>query len=321
MAREFYTADRVNLNEVRYGIIEGIAAWTSQPLALQELLTKPASMQAYKRDNSRLRWMKTSEQGRAMLGEKTFEVVTPTFDVYGWEEGWTIEGLAMKAAMDVLQETKESLIAHDELVIGKIVEKCFAETGGAWNAGGGTYDVPAPYLNNTFDATHTHLLRQSAISLANVVTNRKLLREHGYNKIIVMCHTNEYTTILNELQAIGSDSNAKVSNPVSIAALQGEITNLRGMSFVESDYIPSGYYLMLATGFGMGDAKPLRMHEIPGLEGIIFQNGKGGLHPLDGASMKHDFGLTTEHRGAIVAVKIADSGSYAAPSLNYTVDA
>lgn len=318
MGREFYTQDRVNLNEVRYGILNAIQMWNSQPLAVQEMFTEKAGMEAYKRDNTRLRWQKSSEFGRGMLTEKTFEIVSPTYSEFGWEEGWTVEGLALKRYMDVLTTTGEGLIAHDELVVGAIFEQMFSASVGAWNGSGSV--APAPYQNNTFTTSHTHLVRQTAISLANLLTNRKLLTEHGYNNISIFCHSDEYTTLLGEMTAIGSGSNAKVSNPASIAALQGDIVPVYGMSLIETDFVPSGYYLMVANGYGLGRIKPIKFHEIPGLEGIIYKDGGNGLHPLDGASMKHDFGLTTAHRGAIVAVKIAANGSYAAPTINYKID-
>jgi len=317
MAREFYTADRVNLNEVRYGIIEAVQMWTSQPLALKEQVTRGAGMKAYKRDSTRLRWNKAAELGKGMMGEKTFDIVTPTYEVFDWQEGWTIEGLAMKSYMDVLQGTNEGLIAHDELVIGSIFDQLFSSTAGSWNADG---DIPAPYLNNIFLGTHTHLLRQTAITIPNLLTARNHIREHGYNGVIVYLNSDEYTTFLQKLAAVGSSSEAKVNNQVSVTALQGTVQSIYGMTFVESDYVPSGYYVMVASGFGEGIVKPLRFHEIPGLEGIIYKDGNSGLHLLDGASMKHDFGFTTEHRGAFLVCKIAASGVYSEPSLNYLTD-
>jgi hypothetical protein len=84
--------------------------------------------------------------------------------------------------------------------------------------------------------------------------------------------------------------------------------------FVETNYMPSGYVIRVATGGAESDMSPVgfRQHENAAYQGLRHIPGPGP-YPLQDSFYARGFGVGVRHRGAAVALQVTMNVSYTPP--------
>jgi hypothetical protein len=200
-------------------------------------------------------------------------------------------------------------------------------------ADGGTADSAyVPYQNpsrgGTFTSGHTHFLRLSGITQANVETAANHLWEHGHDAPYILLASNADAASWVDVSSVTGFVTANMggvlySNQVSLAQVpagyQGVITTKRGPAYLMfSGRIPTGYWGMFKS-YGANDQRnPLRVRydENFGL-GVKLEVQDVSRYPLRGAITRVKFGVGIgSDRTNGVAVLNAGSGSYSSPTIS-----
>lgn len=98
-----------------------------------------------------------------------------------------------------------------------------------------------------------------------------------------------------------------------VAGTYGEVT------IVEEDYIPAGYFLMVASGGAFAERNPvgIREHENAALRGLKLIP-QFERYPLRESFYHHAIGSGVRHQAAGVVMQVKASGSYEIPTLTLT---
>ncbi len=249
------------------------------------------------------------------------------------------------------------LAADDWLIYKKIMGALFAGTSklnpegfnvyGLYN-GDGT--VPPPYIDKTFDGTHTHLTASgaTAIDSGDLEALIRQITEHGYGSgpgegVLLIAHPDTYAPVgskpVSAFRANVANNNGAVASydfiPSSAApaylssqAIIGdkppaEFNGLKvsggyGPALViEHPLIPVGYVLAVATA-GVGhvlNVVGFREHTNPSYRGLRLIPGPSQTYPLTGSFYSRSFGCGVRLRGAAAIMQIKANGDYVAPSL------
>lgn len=218
-----------------------------------------------------------------------------------------------------------------------------------YNADG---DVPPAYKGVTFDGTHNHYMvsGSTVIDSGDFEAAYDNLAEHGYgldNSTVIVAMMPK--ALINEVRkwrvgeangADPEDPGAPVANYDFIPAanqptlivpnaegLLGTqppsswnglpvIGSYAGVLIVEEAYIPSGYFLMLATG-GAGQLQNpvgIREHANAAYRGLRLLPGNQQRYPLVDSFYARGFGTGIRQRGGAVIMQIKASGSYVVPT-------
>ena len=213
---------------------------------------------------------------------------------------------------------------------------------GLWNGTDGL--IPPPYLGRTFDDTVNHYIASgaSAIDSADIEDSISLISKKGYGtspgtKILILANPDDGENIMAFRAGQPSRSSGPDAKYDFIPALDqpafitpaGELVGQQvpGTIFgvkvegsygpallVHSDFVPSGYVAVVATGGPNSDLNVMgfRQHPNPAYQDLRMIPGPGA-YPLTESFHQRSFGVGVRQRGAAVAIKIT-AGSYAAPS-------
>jgi hypothetical protein len=259
------------------------------------------------------------------------------------------------ASADQVRAIMNSVIeADDRLVNGNILYRLFNPNlehnewnqpcWPLWNADG---NVPPPWLGNTFDSTHTHMLSSmnDEIDSDDLESGFHHIREHGYGlketggQLVVFCNYQESQQIqsfrANEPSRSGTTPpDARFTFVPSIASppylspdfLIGtpapaqfnglDVVGSYGPSFIiETQYIPAGYLAIVATAGPDALTNPIgvRHHINQNYQGLRLIPGPDTRYPLTESFSARAFGVGTRHRGAALVYQITSDPDYTAP--------
>ena len=215
---------------------------------------------------------------------------------------------------------------------------------GLWNADG---MIPPPYLGATFDGTHTHYITSGSTTFDSADLELMLhhVTEHGYGRIgvyggqmLAFMNTDDFRasgiTAWRAGVDYGGNSTPKwdfipsMLQPayLTIEHLVGALPppEYNGLKIqgaygdawlVETNYMPPGYVIVVATGGPESDFNPVgfRQHVNAAYQGLRHIPGPGP-YPLQDSFYARGFGVGVRHRGSAVAMEITTNTAYTPPS-------
>ena len=249
----------------------------------------------------------------------------------------------------------EALASDNRLVTGTILQRLFSnvpeqnERGfscvGLWANDG---MVPPNFLGKSFPSSHNHYMISGAVDIdsGDLLEAVKHVREHGFGltdsnqKLLCMCNERESEEI-QSFRANEANNNSAISKWDFIPASNqpafvlsgggqlvgnqppGEVFNLPSVgsygpvSIVESSFIPSGYFAVIATT-GPGSSSNVigvREHVTPAYRGLRQLPGNQQGYPLIESFYTRAFGVGTRYRGAAVVYQLKATGTYDVPAI------
>lgn len=207
--------------------------------------------------------------------------------------------------------------------------------------------VPPTYGTTTFSGSHTHYV----ISGAAAITSGDLdeaqddLASHGYDatngyQLLHLVNKQESAVIRGFKSSVNGGSarwdfipaqgTPNWLLPVQLLTNQNGVpqppNTYRGIKVIgqygdalilENDYFPAGFVVTTATGGPENILNPIgiREHARPELHGLRMVKGRADDYPLQDSYWQRGFGTGVRHRGATYIMKIAATGSYAAPTV------
>ena len=260
--------------------------------------------------------------------------------------GWTMDFLEDVRTPRILADVAGSIQAYKDVVEKSALTRLFKLTGDSGKknglgasgvsvpfADGGTADstyIPTQRMDRAgvFANSHTHFLRISGITQANVETAATHLWEHGhdapYDLLASESDIAAWTTVANVTGYVARDRGlVSFGTNVSVANVseqyQGVINTNRGpVRLWTSARIPTTYW-SLYKSYGQNDPRnPLYMAFDPlyGMGPKLFVENVS-RHPLAGAIIQVKYGIGVgEDRTAAVLVLNAGSGNYTTPAIS-----
>lgn len=203
---------------------------------------------------------------------------------------------------------------------------------------------PPPYLGRTFDGTHNHCISTGAdvIDAADVELAVRHITHHGYasaagTRLLIFANEQESTVIqrfrAGEVAPDGSiaawDFIAGSAAPPYLTSetIVGErppgdygglpIAGSLGPAWlIETEFIPAGYLLVVAT-HGPGDARnPVGFRQHPNLayQGLRLLPGNQQRYPLIDSFYSRTYGTGVRHRGAACVLQVTANATYTPPT-------
>lgn len=217
--------------------------------------------------------------------------------------------------------------------------QCF----GLWNGDG---MVPPSYSGVNFDGAHMHYLTSGSTHLdsQDIEDMIRHITHHGYGRfgaqggqLVILANPNqiedmtfwragvEYATGKTPkwdfVPSQAAPAYFTTEHPVGAippADFNGlQVKGSYGDAWlIESNYVPSGYVIVAATG-GLDSAmNPIgfREHENPAYQGLRHIPGRGP-YPLQNSFYARGFGTGTRHRGAAVVMQVTTNANYTPPTI------
>jgi hypothetical protein len=206
--------------------------------------------------------------------------------------------------------------------------------------------VPPPYLGRTFPGTTTHYLtsQSTQIDSSDVENMIWLLRIKGYgvmpgNQYLILANPDdgEKMKVWKAGVSYRSDGpipqfdfipSALMPAWISMENIHGDIppADYNGIKvwgsygnglLIESNFIPSGYVCVVASGGLDSDTNPIavREHKNPAYQGLRHIPGHWQNYPLIESFFARGFGVGTRNRGAAVVCQVTASETYTPPAV------
>jgi hypothetical protein len=206
--------------------------------------------------------------------------------------------------------------------------------------------VPPTYKNNTFAGSHNHYMVSNAATIdsGDFEAAYDNIAEHGFglengSQFVIMAPKAMVKEMRKWRMGV-ANNNSVVANydfipsPTEPALIVPNAEGLLGsrppatwngfrvsgsygdVLIIEEDYIPTGYFLMFATG-GAGNLQNivgLREHANPQYRGLRLLPGNNQRYPLVDSYYSRGFGTGIRQRGGAVVMQIKASGSYDLPT-------
>lgn len=207
-----------------------------------------------------------------------------------------------------------------------------------WNGDG---QIPPYFKTYIFDGTHNHYITSgsSALNTAAFQAAETHLYHHGYSLIngyqLVLLVNRQEGIVLRGARVVNgweydfipsANSGGGVILPASMGIVgqpQGNgntgipsMIGTYGPAFVvEEDYIPAGYFLLLASrgAENLGNPIGIREHANASARGLKLIGGDDN-YPLVDSFYRHGFGTGVRHRGGGVICQITTGGTYTIPA-------
>lgn len=252
----------------------------------------------------------------------------------------------------VTNRITRALEADNRLVTGSILQRLLSnvvftndfghQCYGLWNADG---MKPPNHMGRSFDGTHTHYLTTNSLVLQPIHVEQGIrhIAEHGYGttqaaRFLLLANPIDLeaaqisswragvevtTGVVPRYDFIPSSnapayiSQENIHGAVPPAEYEGLlVTGNYGKAWIiESYFIPAGYVAIVATGGIGSDNNPVgfREHTNAAYRGLRRIPGHWQGYPLIESFLARGFGTGVRHRGAAVAVQIANGLVYTPP--------
>lgn len=230
---------------------------------------------------------------------------------YGVGYGYTMEAVE-RGSPELLTDLQTEAFAADQRNITRSILRPMLTKGatGFWDGTMSEAAKPENFGQNVFAATHTHYYgaNDTSPSLPLITAMKKHIREHG--------HRGPLWAFVNSAQVMQLENLAgwiqanTVPNPViNGTAIEGFQHRWLGVNWVENDWIPPGYILMVDES-----RKPVAWVTPPKLD--VLQHIPGHTHPwpIVDSYWRRQFGTQVVHRSAGVAVQLVASTAYTNPT-------
>lgn len=250
--------------------------------------------------------------------------------------GYTQEFIDSARGSEILAIQSEVELAYNQLRHSTILSALFNDTNTTdadgvnvkrlYNADG---EVPPAWQRWTHDGTHTHYLTSgnTAFTYANIDTMAEHLIHHGFvatgSRLLLFAHRDDLATLRGLSEFVPAETALSpqiISGPI-VGPTGGGFGSFQPVGYVgqftvlNSDDIPSGYLLAVATGGQFSRRNPvgLRQHENPSARGLRLVQGPRGEYPLIDAVYDTYIGAGVGQRGAAVIMQ-ETSGAYTVPT-------
>ncbi|MGV0770209.1 hypothetical protein [Mycobacterium syngnathidarum] len=352
-----HSADGVDLNKIWGEIATANELWNQQRSALTRVLSfwTTNSADAIPQGIASESLEKASEFGVPQAARQP-ALALPlgyTMEDYDSRSAFTWKFLRDSTREQILAQANMIMEADNKLINGTILRRLFDPTEGEnervqrvfglWN---GTDSLaPPPYMNKTFDTSHTHyFVSESAqIDSEDVENAINHVTEHGYgvsqgSQLLVLCNTVEADFIASWRAGVESRPSSGIlakfdfvpsaSAPAYLseetihgAQAPAKYENLPVLGsygrawVIAHDYIPAGYVAVVASGGANSSNNPIavRQHPDTAYQGLRVIGG-ASKYPLLDSFYQRTFGVGTRHRGAACVFQVKASGSYEAPN-------
>uniref|UniRef100_UPI0035CAAE8D hypothetical protein n=1 Tax=uncultured Mycobacterium sp. TaxID=171292 RepID=UPI0035CAAE8D len=275
------------------------------------------------------------------------------FDFHDYDKAtrFTWKFLRQATADQVTAQVTRIFEADNKLVNGKILNRLFNPTPGQNEWGHTTYGLwcgdgmtPPPYLGRTFTGSETHYLTSGSTVIDSQDIEQMILKlkKKGYgvqpgSQLLILANQDdgqhmtvwragvEYRTggPLPQFDFIPSAampawlSNETIHGAIPPADYNGlRVWGSYGDAWlIESNYIPTGYVAVVATGGPDSDmnAVGVRSHPNTAYQGLRHIPGHWQNYPLIESFFARGFGVGVRHRGAAVVCQITTNSTYTPP--------
>lgn len=348
------TADGVDLNAIWAELKATIDIANSHQIALASLLsyhtTQPA--EAVPQSNSSGKFVEASEFGEPVAIRPPSDALLMGFDFRDHDAAsrWTWRALRDMDSRQVQATHNEALAADSRLVNGTILRRLFDPTEDLNNEGNRVFGLwtgtdgltPPAYLGKTFPSNTSHYLATGAaqIDSADIEDLCKLVATKGFTEtgqLIILANPSDGEYIqqfragepsrpngpIAKWDFIPSASAPAYLQPENIVGevAPGEFNGLRVAGsvgpawLIESNYIPSGYVAVVATGGPNSTRNPIgvRQHPNTAYQGLRLLPGGQPGYPLVEAFYSRSFGTGVRHRGAAAVAQVTTNPTYTKP--------
>ncbi|OBG06619.1 hypothetical protein [Mycolicibacter sinensis] len=350
------TADGVALYVLWSEVQEALSVWNAERSAIGQLLSRltinaadavPQAMQDESFDRA-------SEFGEpeGIRSPGTALLLGNTLEDYDKAGRFSWRFLRDSTAEQVRAVTNYALAADNKLTNGLILKRLFDPAiehnefnhncYGLWTGTDGL--TPPPHLGRVFESNHTHYLvsGNDSIDPGDLESAIEHVTEHGYgveatSRLLafmppaladtVACfragiETNSVVAHHDYIPSAGAPAYLQPDNIVGEVAPK-EINGLKidgsygPLWIVRSQYIPSGYFAVVATDGANSDNNvvSVRQHVNTAYQGLRSIPGKTPGYPIQESFWARAIGVGTRHRGAACVMQIKASGNYATPTI------
>lgn len=300
---------------------------------------------------------KASEYGEptGLRAEPDALILGYDFEDYDLASRFTWKFLRAASAEQVRSVVNRALESDNRLVTGAILRRLFDpaeglnefahKVYGLYNGTDGM--VPPPYAGQTFPSTNSHYLvsGNTAVDPGDLLDAINQVRSKGFgvsanSRLIVLCHPNEaeiISTFRAGVETNGVESKFDFIPSASAPAYlteenvvgqvaPGEFGGLEVLGsfgpawIIPSYFLPVGYVAVVATGGPNAAINPVafRQHSNPSYQGLRIIPGRDQRYPLQDSFFQRSFGTGVRYRGAAAVVQIKASGSYEAPTWDWS---
>ncbi len=349
------TVDGVSLDSLWQDVQDALQLWNSERSSIGQLLSRltvnaaDAVPQAIADES----FEPASEFGEpeGIKVPSNAVMLGNTLDDFDKAGRFSWKFLRDSTAEQVQAVTNLALAADNKLTNGLILRRLFDPAPeynefnhtcyGLWSGDG---MAPPAHLGKTFDGTHTHYLvsGNAAIDPGDLESAIEHVTEHGYgveptSRLLAFMpptladdvasfragvETNGVAAHHDFIPSKGAPAYLQPDNivgEVAPAQLNGlKIDGSYGpLWVVRSQYIPSGYFAVVATDGANSDNNVIsvRQHVNLAYQGLRSIPGKQPGYPIVESFWARAIGVGTRHRGAGVVMQIKASGSYETPSI------
>jgi hypothetical protein len=350
------TADGVPLSTMWQELLDVVEAYNDERSALAKLLSHntTAVADAVPQSVTADSFEMASELGvPKAVGRDDALLLGYAFTDYDLASRFTWRFLRDATADQVRASNGRILEADNRLVNASILRRLFTPTEGLnehghrvfglWNGDG---IKPNPYMGKTFDGTHTHYFASQAaqIDSGDIEAGIRLVTEHGYGRtrgaqLLILANPNDGEWIQSwraGAPSRPSGPDAKWSFIPSSAAppylttetlvgtrapadYQGlPVAGSYGPAWlVQSEFVPSGYVAVVASGGPDSLVNPVAVREHPNAayRGLRIIPGLQQRYPLIDSFAIRSFGVGVRHRGAAVCIQVTVGTTYTAPTI------
>jgi len=351
------TVDGISVDSLWAEVASVLALWNSERSAIAQCLSFPTinAAEAVPQSLSDDSFELASEFGvpESIRAPSNAILLASTLEDWDAASRFSWRFLRDATAEQVRATTNYILAADNKLTNGLVLRRLFDPTPdenefghtafGLWT--GDDNMVPPPHLGKTFDADHTHYLVSEAeqIDSKDLEDAIKAVQEHGYgvdpgSQLVGFMNPAEAEEIASFRAGIENNNEvvakhdyipssgappyftpSEVVGKIAPAQFNGlKINGSYGSLWIsESQYVPSGYLAVVATGGANSPLNPIsvRQHTNPAYQGLRAIPGPMPGFPIREAYFARTIGVGTRHRGAAVVMQIKASGDYEVPDI------
>lgn len=317
MADGIFTTDNVDSRTLYKLYLKAVEEYNKKktPISKFSFQTTKDTLSVYQRS------MEFAREGEGMTPEmqRTLKAER-TVGLDDWSLG---HGFTRKAIMD--SEVSEVDEAHREALRAdqRLLEKLFFK--GAMTSGTSGFwcpdtdgIVPPDFKGNTFESTilsslyvgGKDLTVAGTMSLELLTEMKRRIRSHGYLGDLALFINSAQVKDIEVVRGFnGYGVVLQVLDDISKLGVTDGLT-LEGFKIITDDWVPTGYML----GMVFGEVKPMLMREPTNAKarGLKLYKGPYTDYPLVEAYYERRTNLMVAHRGAGIAVQLAENG-YANP--------
>ncbi|WP_299052160.1 hypothetical protein [uncultured Nocardioides sp.] len=271
-----------------------------------------------------------------------------TFQWYDARLGWTWRYLTDASDAEITAATVQVINADRENVFTDIMRTVFSPTTRKVTDPNtkNVYDVfafangdgwtPPAYNGNTFPGSHTHFRTsgeaQVVSSDLDVIIDD--FKSHGYSaengtQVVIFVNAFEGNRVSRFRVADGDRADFIPASGARFYAEGQLVGDQPAATFAgfpvlggygdailnESDRIPAGYVVGLASGGRLVNSNPLMLREHSRIKGLTVIEGSRSDYPLIDSYFTHGFGTGVRHRLAGFVLQISTNATYTPPSL------